>query len=119
MIISASKSDMMCFNDMAAAMKKTEAEWTTAGNDPKPRNFKSVFGVNLDRIYENWAEHQMPPVGFVRSKRIIPAGYAQIYGSEKVSAKDLAWNEGWTRWEKPQKIGEPAERYHFVIRKSD
>lgn len=122
MIISAAKANMHCFNDIAlwgtpAAMKKTEAEWTAAGNEPKPRNFKAVFSVNLATDYKDWTEHTLPPIGHQRGEKIIPEDYKTISGDEIVKDYDLAWNGVWARWEKPNEPGMPVRNYQHIIRR--
>jgi hypothetical protein len=117
-IICASKPDMHVHNEIglagtAAAMKKTEAEWAAHGNTPKPRGFKAVFGVNLDRKEEDWVDNVLAaacaaklPIGKGWPFKLLhngtdvmaPEGWRKLKASELPESTDFAWNrevEGW------------------------
>lgn len=113
-VIQCRKGDMMCFNDVGlygttSQMKAVEAEWTANGNEPKPRSFKAVFGVNLDLPREQWAsvaiaeakKHAISNEGGTlkcQSRNgdnvTAPPGYRLLAENELPRKSDIAWNSG-------------------------
>lgn len=117
-MISACKPNMHCFNEIglsatAAAMKLTEAEWTAAGNKPKPRGFSGILGVDLNIPEDQWmdtllatAQAAKLPITHgwpftLQGGEVVtaPDGWRVLTVKELPTAKDFAWHleiKGWT-----------------------
>lgn len=64
-VISACKPDMHVHAEIGLygtrkQMKAVQAEWDKNGNTQKPRSFKAVFGVNLNRPRDQWLPNPLP-----------------------------------------------------------
>ena len=58
------KPSMHAFNGIGlygtrSQIKKTEEEWMAHGHEMKPRSFRAVFGVDLDRPSDEWTEREL------------------------------------------------------------
>ena len=113
-IIAASKPDMHCYNEIGLfgspeGMKATEAEWTAAGNELKPRGFTAVFNVPVGRSRSEWVDTKIAeararaihangdawPFRLRNGKSVdAPAGYRQLTTRELPRESDIAWNAG-------------------------